>query len=675
MADYEYDNDGADFAAGLGSDPDFGDHLEALDDEARRNLKRVVEPKTEYRLPKVGRFIAINSLDWASYKDAVLTAELTFNPAEHEWFDALIAEKSGLPALQDPYNPEYAEYEPLRNNLATIRNHLLNQFFSDGRFDGNDSHDRRKLDDAYYIAEQLGEMIERGAKPFNLNPFKPSINFKLANTEGFGAKAFYEKIYDMQHVSEETSLWKDVKSFLGATMFITSGKEERDWNLAHVSRTPFHVREHNHTAGNNDRAGYGADLRSTASTIPLAAAAAAALSDEELAEQHTIEQLSHFAGGLNQTANDIVHMAEYRSVDSLEPAVKERAIDEARKILKGIKMHYADVPVEELLEASPDNFSSLVNDKYHVVATFYDNLHEATTKLGDDVRHMEEVQNAENAVYKLAAQTKLYAMQTAEQAGNMELAGQIKAELAGFSDDMLRPPEQSVAQLFSQIERGIDVVLSRLNAVQHDGAEETTQRAIDPTMLSQSQYNRDLRDEVNNALPQTAANDPQYDMQQAQAAHTIRQQQQQPAANDPQYAQQQQQQQPVQQQQAQAIGGIQPARNNVTKQPKQSDAARHTQQKQQQNFNKMLGGADLASMRGSLNKKTSGSFDAGAPTSAAKVVADQVRQGQRTEKKAIKQEKKTQKREARTQKVEAQRQQAEQKQALPNNKNKGTGIG
>ena len=669
MTGYELDNDGADFTSGLGNNPDFGDHLQALDDEQRRNQKPEPLTKTQYRLPKVGEFIAINSLDWHTYKETVLTAGLYFNPAEHEWFDALIAEKSGLPALQDPFNPAYAEFEPLRTNLATVRNHLLNQFFSDGRFDGNDLHDRKKLNDAYYIAEQIGEMIERGAKPFNLNIFAPSINFKTANTEGEGAKVLYEKIYDMQHISEETSLWRDVKSFFGAARYVATGKEERDWNIAHISRTPFHVREQNQSTNSNDRASYGADLASTASTIPLAAAAAAALSDDELAEQATIEQLTGFADGLNQTANDIVHMSEYRSVDSLEPAVKERAIDEARKILNGIKMHYADVPVEELLEASPDNFSTLVNDTYHVVSTFYDNLHEATTKLGDDVRHMAEVQHAEQAVYKLAAQTKLYAMQTAEQAGNMELAGQIKAELAGFTDDMLRPPEQSVAQLFSQIELGMDTVLARLNAMEHDGAEEVTQRVIDPTMLSNSEHNQALRDDINGAMQQDAANDPQFAMQQSQAAHAMRQQAQ---------PNQQLQQHPIQQQQAQEIAPAQQNQNNVTKkQNLQNEPKRNTQkQQQQQNFNKMLNGAELASMRGSLNKKTSGNFDAGAPNSAAKVVADQLRAGQRAEKKAAKQEKRTQKQENRAKKLDAQRQQAEQKQSLPGNKKgAGTGLG
>jgi|GEM_PF-6912272 len=667
MADNEsFDYDGTDFASGLGPDSDFGDHLQALDEQNARMNKPEPLTKTQYRLPKVGEFIAINSLDWDSYKKTVLSAGLYFDPAEHEWFDELIAEKSGLPALQDPFNPAYREYEPLRTNLATVRNHLLNQFFSDGRFDGNDIHDRRKLDDAYFIAEEVGKMIERGAKPFNLNIFAPSINFKTANTDGEGAKAIYEKIYDMQHVSEETSLWKDVKSFFGAARFVATGTEERDWNLAHISRTPFHVREHNQTTANSAREGYGADLQTTASTIPLAAAAAAALSDQELAEQQTLEQLSEFAGGLNQTANDIVHMSEYRSVDSLEPAVKERAIDEARKILKGIKVHYADVPVEELLEASPDNFSSLVNDKYHVVSTFYDNLHEATDKLGDDVRNTAEVQQAEQAVYKLAAQTKLYAMQTAENSGNMELASQIKAELAGFTDDMLRPPEQSVAQLFGQIERGIDSVVARLKAVEHEGAEEAAQLAIDPTMLSQSQYNRDMRDEVTNALPQNQ-DDQQRLQQSAVQSHNANAMRQQQVPDAPQTSKQQTTQ-PAQQQQAQASGSTQPIRNYVTKQPKQQEAVRRNAQQQQQNFNKMLGGADLAAMRGSLNKKTSGDFDAGAPSSAAKIVADQVRAGQRAEKKALKKDIKNQKRESRVQKAEAQRQQAEQKQSLPNNK-------
>ena len=215
----------------------------------------------------------------------------------------------------------------------------------------------------------------------------------------------------------------------------------------------------------------------------------------------------------------------------------------------------------------------------------------------------------------------------------------------------------------------MDTVLARLNAMEHDGAEEVTQRVIDPTMLSNSEHNQALRDDINGAMQQDAANDPQFAMQQSQAAHAMRQQAQ---------PNQQLQQQPVQQQQAQAIAPAQQNQNNVTKkQNLQNESKRNTQkQQQQQNFNKMLNGTELASMRGSLNKKTSGNFDAGAPNSAAKVVADQLRAGQRAEKKAAKQEKRTQKQENRAKKLDAQRQQAEQKQSLPKNKKgSGTGLG
>lgn len=592
-------------------------------------------------LPNLGRFEVINTTDWNEYKSELKTHDLSFDPGAHKWFDGVIAEESDLPALKDPTNPKYAEYEEIRDNIAVIRNCILNHYFPDGHYE---PEDMSQMEYARDIAYHLGGAIKNGARVVS-NPFTPSINFKHANTDCKGA---FEMYSDLIRVQETERRWNPALQVFNTLR----GYHDQHWRLPPIEEMPFY--QPNIEYSDSDK------YRAEAEAAKAAAAATAAkgaydyLSPEQenekynepenntdlpendisnqtdleptpeqletMAKAQALEEMTNVKLDKNRSKNaaqfDDVGSAMVtsglvkRKVDSLDNSVKHEAIQEAKNILKNLRIGFGNTHLDALMHFAPETFSKLMAESTTATSTFYDHVEQASDIFGPEFKDDPIVAKADAAVAKLGTQAKLFALNEAQQAGDFELASNIDKELEQLPPHWRTPPEQTVGELFDQIEEGIDYTTQRLEMAKSLAAEaaENNERMIDPlaeaSIAKQAAQDRD-KDRINLGMEEQY----QQDIQQKRQRQKISSQKHSTAHKE-------------------RHAEMSSARESSTQskssnaQQTQSSAAQTTAQGNSK-FDNLLGGSDISKMRNSMNAKTSGNFDVAAPNNAQKMIAQQ----------------------------------------------------
>ncbi len=300
--------------------PETANQLEAENLIAKLNRARARARKeilsaqrSVHFFPNVGKFVVPKENTWAAHAEIVKDNEcsLCFNPEKFLYFDKIVAEKSGIPALNDPTHPDYAKYEGLRTNIAVLRNDIIGLYLNDGSFDPGDE---KYIPVFVNIAQTLGEALKRDT--WYQRPFFNSVGVDVANIEGVGAAEMYKFLLKTQE--KPIGAWEDIKRSFNDMLNLP----DRTWELPPLENTPF-------------------------SPAGLSAPPPAALPNIEKREVATLQQNTQYRAEDAQPAFEdrLVSLsqslaktaASLGALETLQLNAREPSVDEAKKILRNLR--------------------------------------------------------------------------------------------------------------------------------------------------------------------------------------------------------------------------------------------------------------------------------------------------------------------------------------------------
>lgn len=180
--------------------------------------------------PNVGRFIIPKQNTFASHLALVRegnTVDIQFDPKTYLYFDKIIASHANRPELFNPNHKDYLKYEPLRENLAVLRNDIMGIYMEDGSFDPGDEKYLPKL---VQIAKEIGNALYVSNTPSKA--LFASLDKDIVNVEGEGAAHVYKFLEQRQ----------TQKGWLGNIIGMVLrlfGRPDNQWQLPPADQTAF----------------------------------------------------------------------------------------------------------------------------------------------------------------------------------------------------------------------------------------------------------------------------------------------------------------------------------------------------------------------------------------------------------------------------------------------------
>jgi hypothetical protein len=445
----------SDYGVAAGQDAELDEFQQFLDklreqkEEATRGEQSVQAERIsgardmQYR-PAVGNFMFPREQTWAAHRELILDEQLNlgFSPKQYSGFDNVLHQKVRLRGFYDRKEVRYAKYDVARENLAIVRNYLLNEFFRDGKVDDND-YDRGKLKQLRAIAEDLTEGFNNDTVP--RNPLKFHVSMARANKPGEGAQYLYKKIMERQQDRNWlTPLWELL------------GQETRDWGLPGLENSPF----------------------SDAALLrpPPAHGIDAALTDEEIEEAAAMFARSQIGIGdpipdtVDQSVEQLNHIADSfveaslmaMSVEELAQPTKREAIEEAKNILDKLKLKIGSAFISHGLEQFGDMGMKVLGDLKTLVDTYTVNLNKLAG-LDANIYENPAVEAANKALGKLSYMAKTETLIRAYRQGDSRIAAKVEGELSAMPD-MWKPKDgETFEGVLSDLESGLKTVVLRMN--------------------------------------------------------------------------------------------------------------------------------------------------------------------------------------------------------------------
>jgi hypothetical protein len=418
-----------------------------------------------YVHPHLGAFVKSEGESWAANKRFIEVKNLGFNPQQYAYFDQQILKYAGDHVAKILMNGD-AKFEPLRTNIAVMRNYLFNQYFPDG------TEDRQTGDRGVKYVSQMGKeiglMLKRGNSLIS-SPLEPSVSLNAANVEAHGGADIYLKL---KAKSDRYAMGR----WINAPYNLLAGKDPQNWELPPLADTPFGKIN----MVTNDSDPEYIDYNYTDMSAVNAAEAAAQqelyarlMARQDLAALAALGAIEEGAEGLGDIQTQL------NTVEDLNQEVQQEAIAEARNILDKLRVHFAEFSVAQLL----DNFDQpIVQELFDKMTTVGDTFHhhlEVAMQLNEDIEDNELVRSAIDALGILeyhalnhdAAQCRDSAI-AYEAAGNMEMAATMHQRSSALIEEANQMPDaykssntMTVGQLLDKVERGLDAVVEQVQDI------------------------------------------------------------------------------------------------------------------------------------------------------------------------------------------------------------------
>ncbi len=555
--------------------------LSRLRQEIRQNQASSIPRETHF-VERIGKYVTPPDTTWQSYSNTVRHCGLDFDPQSHI-FDKAVALSSKNRAIGDPAARHYADYEPLRHNLAVIRNFVLNHIYG-LEIDTEEAKDEQKFSYVVQIGNEIGVMLRRGNNPLLGNPLGARVTPKDANVEYDGAVRIYKKLRSMQ-TSNRLLAPLDYLVNMWRPRYL-----DQNWKLPPIELTPF------------GRLNYYAppptDNIATTDTL---------LATDALEQAAAVGKAHSGTIAMDAVGTTLADKAaRYNDVEALAQPVKIQAIEIARDILEKLKIQFQGTPVMAMLDYTTSHFQRTIADVNAAIAVYEDHLHRAVM-LDPSLREDPMIVRANDAVGFLGTQIKLRALDRAEITGNTEHADIIRSELDKLPARWVNPNSFTSAEALSAIDNGIQMVLATL------------------LMIQQEQMGQNQR----NLMLQASLSDPQEQIRRMDSL-----------AFDETYQRLIQERQRQFHTQLGGHGGKQGAgmQDSKTTPTEKKTSARNsyntgllinttTPAGAPTSFDSLLSGsgANLQQMQSSMNTPTSGNFAATAPSTIQQVIAQHIR--------------------------------------------------
>ncbi len=407
----------------------------------------------------MGRYVVPRYQGWKALLDIIHdpVPNIDFSANIYPAFDGVIGKHFQSPYLLDPLHDKYESYEPLRDNLAAVRNFLMQSYYADTPEGMSPQKAAKAMGEiAGFVGDGLyNNWLYLGIVP-NHNPTKPFISINRASEkDGKGAQYIYEKILEHQRHNDWMKPFTAVAALFG-------GKSPEEWMLPPAGETHFRDKIAFDAAGKAPLTIEAQDLQGAAANVAALEAKLQAIKDARALTTTAID--------FDAIGNHLIFTATHMdSVAQMAAPVRRDAVEIAKDILKKLKFSIGDKPLDAGLNMKPsDDMATLGAVKG--VAMVYERLL-AWARANNDagVFQHPSVMAATQAIGQLGYQAKREALRVAEVAGNHGLVKAIGEQISRLPDSY-KAGGATFGSLFETIERGIDTVMNRVQEVNVSGA-------------------------------------------------------------------------------------------------------------------------------------------------------------------------------------------------------------
>ena len=438
--------------------------LDAITKAASTAGQNANQANAEYSLHAVdgvGRYAIARHLGWKPLIKILHdpAADINFSLKEYPVFDAVIGERFQSPHLIDPLDEQYESYGSLRDNIAAVRNFLMESYYAKTPAGMTPEKASKALQE---IAAFVGDGLYNNWRLFgvipNHDPTKPFIALDAARAgNGAGAQYIYEKILEMHRHSNWMRPFAAVASLFG-------GKPAPDWMLPPASDTYF-------------KEGFAGELiaGTTIGKIPTRAEIDAAFArvnrlEAKRAELSGAHELSMMATDLDAMGSHLLFTAEtINTAENLAEPVRRDAIDIAREILRKLKVSMGGITIRDGLKLKPtDDMAALGAVKG--VAMVYERLISWAKGIDASIMQHPSIAAATQAIGQLGYLAKREALNMALAAGNAPRASQLQEQLSRLPPNYVPANTATFGSLLETIDNGIMTILNRTQAMSVPGA-------------------------------------------------------------------------------------------------------------------------------------------------------------------------------------------------------------
>lgn len=386
--------------------------------------------------------------------------ELDFWPQQSPAFDGLVAQTFLDPAFSRSTHPKYFDYEPLRDNIATVRNYALQV-----ALDGVDTSDPKQIDSAARKMEQMGREIGVALQRDSLfrRPGSDHIDVAKASIPGEGAAEIYALLAKKQ---SKNKVLHSAKALFGYDF--------SEWNLPPIENSPFskhHIEEF--CLGDFSTPDSRAHLdQNEAMAVTRAAKKARTQADSLLEQQQQpamentpqqpLETSPEAPAGLSAAQKISVLGAAIAGsaysldrVKRLPSPVKQRSVDLARDILDKMRVSVGDADRNQWLER-PAEESLAQGEAIASLAGLYAESYQAALQADPNIKHDPSIQQGNEAMGKLAYMVKQQAVTQLISEGKTDDAEMMMAELEQYPESWKEADNTPVAELLNRLQNGLE---------------------------------------------------------------------------------------------------------------------------------------------------------------------------------------------------------------------------
>lgn len=421
---------------------------------------------SQHDVPGLGRYVIPRRTGWKFLLDIIHDPKpnIDFSANIYPAFDGIIGEHFQSPYLLDPLDEKYESYENLRDNLAAVRNFLMESYYASNKSGMSPAQAKAAMAEiAGFVGDGLYNNFLYGGIIPNHDPRKPFIDLKEASEPGgHGAQYIYERILAHQRSSSWLRPFDMVIALFG-------GKAHMDWKLPAALETHF-TDELEH-----DIAPIGTTANPKLDEVNTAIMAASAKQTELQARLDAVRDakaMTNTAHDLDDIGNHLVYTAtNMEGVAHLDAPVRRNAVDIAKDILRKLKFTLGNVNVVDGLKMKPsDDMAALGAIKG--VATVYERLLAWARGNNDtEIFQNPSVIAATQAIGQLGYMAKREALRFAEMSGNTKLASTIGEQIKRLPESFKPAAGTTLGSLLDKVQSGIDTVMNRTQQVSVAGGQ------------------------------------------------------------------------------------------------------------------------------------------------------------------------------------------------------------
>lgn len=418
--------------------------------------------------------------------------ELDFWPEQSPAFDGLVAQTFLDPAFSRSNHPRYFDYEPLRDNIATVRNYVLHSVMN-----GVDTTNPAQMKNAERKLEQMGREIGVALQRDSLfrRPGSDHLDVSKASVPGEGAALMYQLLDKKQ---QKNKILHPVKAFFGY---------DYQWNLCPIEKSPFSkANVEAFCLGDFSQPGNPSHANELEAVEMTKAAKRARQEAEALQAQtqpapETAAEPTPAAPQPAQSFTDAKSLSVLGAaiagsafsldrVKRLPNPVKDRSVQIARDILDKLRVEVGTSDRQEWLSLSSEE-AKTQGEAIASIAELYAESYQAALVVDPNLKNDVIMQSSNEAVGKLAYLMKQQAAQEMLAEGNADDAQMLMAEIEQFPAEWKQVDGVQVGELLDQMQYGLEHTHTVVQEALQEHARtkaELTQQVASAKGISQQQH-------------------------------------------------------------------------------------------------------------------------------------------------------------------------------------------